>query len=50
MGKNYSGMKQQELERIYGIREGSAGNSHTNYFNGNSDPKIEKDLADRLVQ
>lgn len=48
MGKNYSGMKQQELERIYGIREGSAGNSHTNYFNGNSDPKIEKDLADRL--
>ena len=38
----------KELERIYGIREGSAGNSHTNYFNGSSDPKTEKDLADRL--
>lgn len=38
----------KELERIYGIREGSAGNSHTNYFNGSSDPKTEKDLADKL--
>lgn len=38
----------KELERIYGIREGSAGISHTNYFNGNSDPKTEKELADKL--
>lgn len=34
----------KELERIYEIREGSAGNSHTNYFNGSSDLKTEKDL------
>ena len=38
----------KELERIYGIREGAAGISHTNYFNGNSDPKTEKELADKL--
>lgn len=38
----------KELERIYGIRDGSAGNSQTNNFTGNNNPKTEKELADRL--
>ena len=38
----------KELERIYGIREGSYGKSHTNNFNGEDVPKTEKEFADRL--
>ncbi|ACO83869.1 hypothetical protein [Clostridium botulinum] len=34
----------KELERIYGIRQGSAGSSHTDNLNG----KTQKDLANQL--
>ena len=41
------GLRIKELERIYGIRAGSAGNSHTNNFNGDN-PQTEKELAKRI--
>lgn len=41
------GLRIKELERIYGIREGSAGNSQTNNFTGNI-PKTESELANQM--
>ncbi|WP_193353404.1 hypothetical protein [Clostridium botulinum] len=36
----------KELERIYGIRQGSAGNSHLNYSDG--EITTQKQLADKI--
>lgn len=41
------GLRIKELERIYGIREGSAGNSELNNSTGDT-PKTESELAEQL--
>lgn len=41
------GLRIKELERIYGIREGSAGNSELNNSTGDF-PKTESELAEQL--